>query len=217
MLLLLVFVHVFGFACLLRAFEKSVEWRHARSSVIWLHLQVAMSFDDRMGNSKQSMMRRHLWKGSRWAFGREKRDMSRIDSSSRSRNYHTLAFYWLRIVILWVLGWLPMSSYSFVAPVSASSLGSMSGNHPKSKKSTVNSLRWPVSTVTPSLRRAAACRAAPPGPLPCSLAYTKSLLRSLNRDLPRRYNALGIDYTMPWHISLVEVVINVARSPWEVL
>lgn len=57
------------------------------------------------------------------------------------------------------------SSSSSDSLYSASSLGKMLGNHPYVPRSIVNSPSAPVRTVTPSRRRAAACRVAPPGPL----------------------------------------------------
>ena len=61
------------------------------------------------------------------------------------------------------------------------SLGRRLGNHPHVAKSILSSPRLPSSTMTPSCRRATACRAAPPGPLP----QTSKISR--HHEITRRY------------------------------
>lgn len=67
-----------------------------------------------------------------------------------------------------------------------------------------------MSTVTPSLRNAAAWRVAPPGPLNAIQLLPQS--RMDENHQPGRYDAFGVDHALPWNIPVVEKVIGTVRE-----
>jgi hypothetical protein len=75
----------------------------------------------------------------------------------------------------------------------------------------------PLSTVTPSMRSAAACRAAPPAPLASDLASRDILLPIHQEVTPGRYDTFRVDDSLPWHVLRVKEVIGLGRVDWEVL
>ncbi|MCJ1470993.1 hypothetical protein MMC07_009641 [Pseudocyphellaria aurata] len=96
---------------------------------------------------------------------------------------------------------------------SVSSPGRALGDHPNATRSTVSSPNGPVSTVTPSLRNAAACRVAPPGPLQCHSAAGPVLGAVMDEDhQPGRYDAFGVDHALPWNIAVMKEVVSIGRE-----